>query len=92
MLFWLACIFGEVMAECKRPTVSVAVKLLEGAAKESGLWQRIGADEVRRTIANGLRHVEEKVLATEENERDRSQNPSPTPNLNGRARSRAAQE
>ena len=58
---------GEVMAECKKPTPSVAVKLLVGAAKDSGLWRQLGADEVRRTIANGLRHVEEKVLATEEN-------------------------
>jgi Bifunctional DNA primase/polymerase, N-terminal/Primase C terminal 2 (PriCT-2) len=62
MLFWLACVFAEVMAECNRPAPSVAMKLLEEAAKESGLWRQLGADEVRRTIANGLRHVEEKVL------------------------------
>jgi hypothetical protein len=65
-LFWAACIFAEVMAECKRPTPSVATKLLEQAAKACGLWKTLGSDGVRRTIANGLRHVEEKVLATTE--------------------------
>jgi hypothetical protein len=67
MLFWAACIFAEVMAECKRPTPSVAATLLEQSAKTCGLWKTLGKDGVRRTIANGLRHVEEKMLAGTEN-------------------------
>jgi hypothetical protein len=39
---------------------------LEKAARRNGLWKAIGPDRVRRTIANGLRHVEEKVLAAME--------------------------
>jgi hypothetical protein len=68
MLFSAACVFAEVMAQCKKPTLRTAVGLLEGDAKDCGLWKQLGPDSVRRTIANGLRHVEEKVLAaTEEN-------------------------
>jgi hypothetical protein len=67
MLFSAACVFAEVMAECKKPTLRVAVGLLEEDAKDCGLWKQLGADGVRRTIANGLRHVEEKVLAGTEN-------------------------
>jgi hypothetical protein len=68
MLFSAACVFAEVMADCHKPTPKVAVDLLMGDAKDCGLTRLLGADGVRRTIANGLRHVEEKVLAaTEEN-------------------------
>jgi hypothetical protein len=67
MLFWAACVFGEVMHECKKPTPTVAMKLLEQSAKDCGLWKTLGRDGVRRTIANGLRYVEEKVLAATEN-------------------------
>jgi hypothetical protein len=63
MLFSAACVVAEVMAQCKKPTLRTAVQLLEGDAKDCGLWKQLGADGVRRTIANGLRHVEEKVLA-----------------------------
>ena len=66
-MFWAACIFAEVMAECKRPTPSVATALLEQSAKACGLWKKLGAEGVHRTIANGLAHVEEKVLAAMEN-------------------------
>jgi hypothetical protein len=54
------------MAECKKPTLRVTMQLLEADAKGCGLWKQLGAEGVRRTIANGLRHVEEKVLAAEE--------------------------
>jgi hypothetical protein len=66
MLFSAACVFAEVMAQYKKPTLLVAVRLLEEDAN-CGLWKQLGADGVRRTIANGLRHVEEKVLAAMEN-------------------------
>jgi hypothetical protein len=66
MLFWAACVFAEVMAQHHKPKPSIATKLLEDAAKQSGLWKKLGADEVRRTITNGLHHVEKKILAREE--------------------------
>jgi hypothetical protein len=66
MLFWAACVFAEVMAQHHKPTPSIATKLLEDAAKQSGLWKQLGADEVRRTITNGLHHVEKQILAREE--------------------------
>jgi hypothetical protein len=64
-LFNVACVFGEIVDE-GRMKVGVAAKLLEGACRGNGLCKLLGADGVRRTIANGLRHVEEKVLAEEE--------------------------
>ena len=65
MLFSAACVFAEVMAECKKPTPSVAMQLLESDAKINGLRQQLGPEGVRRTITNGLRHVEAKLLEKE---------------------------
>jgi hypothetical protein len=65
--FWAACVCAEIIAEPRsRLTPSAAMALLESSAKVSGLWKEIGKDEVRRTIANGLAHVEEKILAQPE--------------------------
>jgi hypothetical protein len=64
-LFCVSCMVAELMAEIGKPKPSVAMQLLEGACRGNGLW-RVGPDEVRRTIANGLRHVEEKLLSETE--------------------------
>ena len=64
VLFNGACTCAEIIAERRwKLTPSNAMALLESSAKVNGLWRDIGADEVRRTIANGLRWVEEKLLA-----------------------------
>lgn len=65
MLFSAACVCAEVIADTGKPKPSIAVALLESDCKACGLWKEIGADEVRRTITNGLRYVEEKILAEE---------------------------
>jgi hypothetical protein len=70
MLFSAACVFAEVIADTGKPKPSVATQLLESSARACGLWKEIGADEVRRTIANGLRHVEEKILTEEDSYAD----------------------
>jgi Primase C terminal 2 (PriCT-2) len=62
-LFWAACVCAEIIAEDRRLTPSVATALLLSAAHVNGLLREIGKDEVLRTIANGLRHVELKLLA-----------------------------
>jgi hypothetical protein len=64
-LFSASCLVAEIMAKYQRPKSSIAVMFLEKAAKQNGLWKAIGPDRVRRTIANGLRHVEEKLLKEE---------------------------
>jgi hypothetical protein len=61
-LFTVACMVGELMAEIGKPKLSVSVGLLEKAAQANGLWRMLGPDQVRRTIGNGLHHVEKKVL------------------------------
>jgi hypothetical protein len=67
VLFNGACICAEIIAERRwKLTPSTASALLESSARVNGLWGEIGADEVRRSIANGLRHVEEKLLAQPE--------------------------
>jgi hypothetical protein len=66
-LFSASCLFAEIIAQNGRPKPSDAVKLLEQAAEDNGLQAKLGKDGVHRTIANGLRHVEEKVLAGTEN-------------------------
>jgi hypothetical protein len=67
-LFSASCLFAEIMAEHGRPTVSDTMRLLEQAAQDNGLIKLLGKDGVRWQIANGLAHVEEKVLAETENE------------------------
>ena len=64
-LFSASCLVAEIIAQHHKPKPSVAVDFLEKAAKGNGLLKSLGEDEVRRTITNGLRHVEEKILATE---------------------------
>jgi hypothetical protein len=64
-LFSASCLVAEIIAQHHKPKPSFAVDFLEKAAKGNGLLKQLGADEVRRTITNGLRHVEEKILATE---------------------------
>jgi hypothetical protein len=61
-LFNVACVFDEIVAE-RKMKVDVAMKLLKSACGGNGLRKLLGEDGVRRTIANGLRHVEEKLLA-----------------------------
>ena len=64
-LFSASCLVAEIIAQHHKPKPSFAVDFLEKAAKGNGLLKQLGADEVRRTITNGLRHAEEKILATE---------------------------
>jgi hypothetical protein len=64
MLFWAGCVVAEIIAETGKPKVEVARGLLEGACPK--LIREIGIAEVRRTIANGFRHVEEKFLGERE--------------------------
>jgi hypothetical protein len=66
MLFWSACTVGEIMAEVGKPKPDVAVALLETVCKSNGLWRGLGSAECRRQIANGLRHVECKLLEQKE--------------------------
>jgi Bifunctional DNA primase/polymerase, N-terminal len=58
-LFDVACVFAEIVAE-GRIKVGVATQLLESACGLTGLRKMLGPEEARRTIVNGLRHVEEK--------------------------------
>jgi hypothetical protein len=60
-LFTVACMVAELMAEIGKPKPSVAMQLLEAASP--GLRKTLGPDEVKRTISNGFRHVEEKLLS-----------------------------
>jgi hypothetical protein len=60
-LFWAACRCAEIISEGKLKP-SMAMALLISAAKVNGLWREIGKSEVCRTISNGLRHVELKML------------------------------
>ena len=60
-LFSVACVFAEIIAE-GRLKPSVAHDLLKSAAQSNGLWRELGAESCKRSIANGLRHVEEKLL------------------------------
>jgi Primase C terminal 2 (PriCT-2) len=61
-LFCVACMVAELMAELGKPKPSVAMQLLEGECRGNGLWRMLGPDEVKRTITNGFRWVEEKLL------------------------------
>jgi Bifunctional DNA primase/polymerase, N-terminal len=63
-LFCVACMVAELMAEIGKPKPGIAMQLLEGAS--AGLRKTLGAEEVRRTITNGFRHVEEKLLSETE--------------------------
>jgi Bifunctional DNA primase/polymerase, N-terminal len=64
-LFRVAATFGEIILE-KRIQRWVANDMLEGACQANGLWKLLGPDRCKRTIANGYRHVEEKVLGERE--------------------------
>ena len=64
MLFSVACVVAEVIAEVGKPKPAVGRQLLEGACPK--LIKEIGIDEVRRTIADAYRHVEEKFLGERE--------------------------
>jgi Bifunctional DNA primase/polymerase, N-terminal len=64
MLFSVACVVAEVIAEVGKPKPAVGRQLLEGAGPK--LIKEIGIAEVRRTIANAFRHVEEKFLGERE--------------------------
>jgi hypothetical protein len=65
-LFSASCLVAEIIARHHKPKPSFAVDFLEKAAKGNGLLEQLGADEIRRTIVNGLHHVEQKILAREE--------------------------
>jgi hypothetical protein len=60
-LFSWACLAGEIVHECKRKPTQIA-QMLEGAVMWTALWETLGREGVRRTIANAFRHVEEKYL------------------------------
>jgi len=61
-LFYAACSLAEIIAEGKLKP-SAASDLLKGYALGCGLWKDLGAEGCRATIANGFRHVEEKLLS-----------------------------
>jgi hypothetical protein len=63
-LFSVACVVAEVIAEVGKPKPAVGRQLLESACPK--LIKEIGIDEVRRTIANAFRRVEEKILGERE--------------------------
>jgi hypothetical protein len=65
-LFSASCLVAEIIAQHHKPKPSVAVDFLVKAAKGNGLLKSLGEDEVRRTIVNGLHHIEQKILAREE--------------------------
>ncbi len=64
-LFSWSCLAAEIVHECKRKPSQI-MRLLEGATMSTPLWETLGREEVRRTIGNAFRHVEEKYLAEEE--------------------------
>jgi hypothetical protein len=64
MLFWAGCRVAEVIAEVGKPKPAVGQQLLEGVCPK--LIAEIGIAEVRRSIANGFRRVEEKFLGERE--------------------------
>ena len=45
--------------------LGAAEKWLVAAAQSSGLWRSLGAEACKQSIANGLRHVEAKLLEPE---------------------------
>jgi hypothetical protein len=51
-LFWVSCVFGEMIGE-GRIKREIAEQLLEGACKVNGLWSD-GSGEVKATIKSGL--------------------------------------
>jgi hypothetical protein len=59
-LFTASCVVAEINAECGKPTLGRGQEALEASCPK--LIREIGIDEVRRTIANAYRHVEEKIL------------------------------
>jgi Bifunctional DNA primase/polymerase, N-terminal/Primase C terminal 2 (PriCT-2) len=66
-LFWGSCRMADIIAEPRSTlTPSTATALLMSAAHFNGLLRDIGKEEVQRTIVNGLRWVEEKLLTQTE--------------------------
>ncbi len=61
-LFYAACSLAEIIAE-GRVTPKAAREFLKGYALVNGLWKDLGAEGCLQTIANGFRHVEEKLLS-----------------------------
>ena len=59
-LFAAACTMGEIIAE-DRLNLAMATDLLEGYCRPNGLWLELGPEGCRRTIMNGLRHIELKL-------------------------------
>jgi hypothetical protein len=51
-LFWVSCVFGEMIGE-GRIKREIAEQLLEGACKVNGLWSDVSG-EVKATIKSGL--------------------------------------
>jgi hypothetical protein len=60
-LFSWACLAAEIVHECKRKPSQIT-QMLVGATMGTPLWETLGRDGIRRTIANAFRHVEEKYL------------------------------
>jgi hypothetical protein len=60
-LFSWACLAAEIIHEAKRKPTQIA-QMLVGATIGTPLWETLGKDGIRRTIANAFRQVEEKLL------------------------------
>jgi hypothetical protein len=60
-LFSWACLAAEIVHECKRKPTHIA-QMLEGWVMGTPLWETLGRDGIRRTIANAFAHVEQKIL------------------------------
>jgi hypothetical protein len=67
LLFWAACEAAEMVAE-GWPMVGVAQRMLEQACRDNGLWRALGDEGCRKTIANGFRHVELKLLGEDDDQ------------------------
>jgi hypothetical protein len=65
-LFSWACLAAEIVHECKRKPSQI-MRLLEGAARISPLWETLGREGIRRTISNAFWKVEERLLTGKEN-------------------------
>jgi hypothetical protein len=63
-LFWAACLCAEIVHECKLKPSHI-MNLIAGNAYPA-LHKTLGKGNIRRTISNAFRHVEEKYLAEEE--------------------------
>ena len=66
-LFSASCLVAEMLQGVHASSVKdrerLALQMLTNAARDNGLWLAVGRERVRRTITNGLVHVERKARA-----------------------------